>query len=110
MRESGAGHYLAKHVRQNPAMLIVIDLDRGVDAAAHRHVIHRTVAARDAQGQVLLRAQRRGETEHVVLFMTIEFQGLGGDPLLELERQHAHADEVRAVDPLEALGHHNLYP
>ncbi len=29
--------------------------------------------------------------------------------VLELERQHAHPDEVRAVDPLEALGDHGAH-
>ena len=29
-------------------------------------------------------------------------------PSLELQRQHAHADQVAAVDALEALGDHGL--
>ncbi len=38
----------------------------------------------------------------------VELQGLAAHAVLELQRQHAHADEVRAVDALEALDDHRL--
>ncbi len=46
---------LAEDVRQNPAVLIVIDFDRRIDAAADRDVFNPAVLARDAKAHVLLR-------------------------------------------------------
>ena len=45
----------------------------------------------------------RVEAEDVVGFRAVELQRLRGRAFLELQRQHAHADEVAAVDALETL-------
>src|SRR5512146_2461437 len=40
-----AAHQLAQHVRQDPAVLVVVDLDRGVDARFHLHLAAGAVLA-----------------------------------------------------------------
>lgn len=35
--DSLSGHKFPKHIWQDPAVLVVIHLDRGVDTAEHRH-------------------------------------------------------------------------
>jgi hypothetical protein len=45
------------------------------------------------------------EAHDVVGLGAVELQRLRRRAVLELQRQHAHADEVGAVDALEALGH-----
>ena len=62
------------------------------------------VLARDAQGEVLLRFEVRGEAKDVEDFGAVQFEGLRGGAFLELQREHAHADEVGTVDAFEALG------
>ncbi len=49
---------------------------------------------------------RNGDIEHLG---AIEPQALRAIAALELQWQHAHAHQVRAVNALVALGHHNLY-
>src|SRR6478735_2522394 len=40
----------------------------------------------------------------------VKSESLRGDPFRELEREDAHPDEVRPMDPLEALGHDRFHP
>ena len=89
-------------------MLVVVDLDGGVDAAADADVFDGAIPARDAEGEVLLWLQVRIEADDVVGLGAVEFERLGGGAFLELEGEDAHADEVAAVDALEALGDDDL--
>src|SRR5204862_1227487 len=63
------------------------------------------VGASDAERQVLARRDLPAvEADDVEDLRAVEAERLRVGVLLELERQHAHADEVRAVYALEALG------
>ena len=89
-------------------MLVVIYLNRRVYAAADGDFFGFPVLARDAQGEVLLRLEVFAQAHDVVGFGAVELQGLGGGAFFELQGQDAHADEVGAVDALEAGGHNNF--
>src|SRR5262245_323769 len=53
-RESRLSDQLAQHVRQDAAVLVVIDLDRRVDAQLHRNLFTCAVRAVNYQRDVLL--------------------------------------------------------
>ena len=77
-------------------MLVVINLDGGIDAAGNGDGFALAIGAGDAKGEVLLRLEARAQAEDVVGFGAVEFQGLRGGAFFELQRQDAHADEVRS--------------
>src|SRR6266540_2925589 len=98
-RRSRFAKYLAQHERQDAAVLVVIDLDRRVDAQQQGDFLHAAVGppdlaldAANVDGFVAFDAQRR---DRVAAF--------------ELERQHAHSHEIGAVDALEALHDHRAH-
>ena len=64
----------------------------------------RAVGAVDDQRHVLLRHQLAIDTIDVEGFAAVQPQRADAVAILELQRQHAHADQVRAVDALEAAG------
>ena len=90
-------------------MLVVVDLDGRIDAAGDGDVLHGAVFARDLEREVLLGLEVRVEAHDVVGLAAVELQGLRGVTFLELQREHAHADEVAAVDALEALRHDDFH-
>src|SRR5205085_7540544 len=65
------------------ALAVAAD-DRAVELASRRHA-----------------AANGGDVDHLIAFEPERLARYAGG---ELERQHAHADEVRAVDALEAFG------
>ena len=42
-------------------------------------------------------------------FVTLEAEVLPGFAILELQGHHTHADEIGAMDALEALGNHGAH-
>ena len=65
-----------------------------------------TVIDRVIQQAILLRLQPSAQPEHIVAFRPIQFQSLRAHPLFELQRQHAHADQIRSMDAFKALRGH----
>src|SRR4051794_6461231 len=94
-----AGHQLPQHELQDAAVLVVLALLEGVDAHRRRELgvasLHRHL------GRVA--AVESGDRD---LLLAREAERLRGLALGELQRQHAHAHEVRAVDALEGLRDH----
>src|SRR5262249_25973178 len=103
-RGSGLSDQLAQHVRQDAAVLVVIDLDRRIDAQLHRNLFSGPVRAAYDQPDVLLRSDPAVESDDVESFRAVEVERLRADAFFKLQRQHAHSDQVAAVNPLEALG------
>ena len=109
-RGAGSGRQqLAQHEGQDAAVLVVVHLDRRVDAQQHGHVLLGTVLAGDRQRHVLHRLDAVFQAGDVVGFLAGDAQRLHAVVALELQRQHAHADQVAAVDALEAAGDHGLH-
>src|SRR5262245_12607354 len=103
-RGSGLRDQLAQYVRQDAAVLVVIDLDRRIYAQLHRDLFSGPVRAAYDQRDILLRPDPAVESDDVESFRAVEVERLRADAFFELQRQHAHSDQVAAVNPLEALG------
>src|SRR5262249_28854778 len=103
-RGSGLSDQLAQHVRQDAAVLVIIDLDRRIYAQLHRNLFSGPVRAAYDQRDILLRPDPAVESDDVESFRAVEVERLRADAFFELQRQHAHSDQVAAVNPLEALG------
>src|SRR5438309_513361 len=95
---------LAEHIGQDASVLVVLDLDRRVDAQHDVDVECLAVLAVNGQLRLLHRAYGT-EPGDVECFGTVELQRLRVRPFFELQRQNAHADKVRSVDALETLRH-----
>src|SRR5690606_20715728 len=80
---------------------------RGVDPREQAHIGPRAVGAMDDQHDLLLRLEGRRNLD-VEGLATGDAKRLPAVGSLELEGQHAHADQVRAVDAFEAAGDDRL--
>src|SRR5690349_11943234 len=89
---------VAQHALQESAVRSVLYLLRSVDA---RDDGERLVAR--AHGQLLLGREADGDPVDLEQLVAGEAERRRVLTLLELGRQHAHADQVRAMDALEAL-------
>src|SRR2546422_1383172 len=98
----GAGQQLPEHVRKNSAVLVIIDLHGRVDAQSHRHVFGFFVRAMDHQRYILLWLHTVLESEQIESLSPVQIQRRGVHTFFELTGQHAHADQVAAVNALEA--------
>src|SRR5690349_12343187 len=100
-------HQLPQHIGQNAAMLVVVDLDRRVDAANHWNGLGLAGGACEAQREILLRFQTGCQAKHVVALGPIELERQSVGAFLKLEWQHAHTDQVRSMDSFETLRYHS---
>src|ERR687898_2350291 len=94
--------HLAQHGLQDAAVTEVLDLDRGVHAGLYPELLLFAFVARDLHGQLHARLEA-GEARDVKGLVAREAEGFCALALGELQGQHAHADQVRAVDAFEAL-------
>src|SRR5882672_495272 len=111
VRDIGSGRLaccgeLPQYVLQDPAMLVVVEFLRGIDAQARLELRGLTAIGLGDDFDEFRRAAVEPR----------DFKGfLAGEPeavriltFLELQGQYAHADQVGAVNALEALGDHCL--
>src|SRR5919109_3339422 len=95
-----------EHVVQDAAVLEIVELFQRVDPRDQRHALEAAVGPDDFRDQALMRLQLAGDAADRHRFVSLEAEGLPRRALLEHERQHAHADQVGAVNALERLGDH----
>src|SRR5580658_9702772 len=102
------GRQLAKDILQDAAVLEVLDLLGGVDAdfGFEFFYIAFGCCGFDLEDAAVgeLAFEQRGEAGEIVDFFASEAEGLDVLAIGELKRQDAHADEVGAVNALEAFG------
>nr|GEU28369.1 hypothetical protein [Tanacetum cinerariifolium] len=103
------GQQLTQHERQDAAVFVVIDFDRGIDAQQHSDVLAGAVGTVDHQGGQLLWLDLAFEAFQVVGFLAGDAQGFHAVVADELQRQHAHAHQVRAVDTFERTHDHGFH-
>src|SRR5690606_4804947 len=84
-------------------------LDRRVDARLELHLLAAAVGALDDGDELLARPEIVAEPGQGDDLAAVEPEALRALPFEELEGHDAHADEVRAVDALEAAGDHGLH-
>src|SRR5262245_2327334 len=97
---------MAQDVLENAAVLEVVELVEGIDPADQRNPLQPAVGGDDLAHQPLPRLQVAVQSADRDLLAALEAEALPGRSLLEAERDHAHAYQVRAVDALEGLGDH----
>src|SRR5262245_59427408 len=102
-------HQLAQHGLQDAAVAVVIDLDRRVEPRGHHQRSARAVGPLHLDRHVLARLELARKAADRERLAPGEARGLGARARLELQRQDAHADQVRAVDALVALGDRGAY-
>src|SRR5215468_5677521 len=100
---SGLSDQLTQHVRQYAAVLVVINLNRSINAQLDRNLFFGPAGAMNDQRDILLRLDPAAESDDVEGFRAEEVERLRADAFFELQRQYAHSDQVAAVNPFEAL-------
>ena len=86
--------------RQDPALAVVVDVDRPVEAGDGAEPPLAAIVGSDGDGHAGPRSEL-GQTVDLVFLAAGEPERCGSLARLELEWQHAHPDEVAAMDPLE---------
>src|SRR5215470_2429629 len=97
---------LSQHVLQDAAVLEVFQLVERIDARDQRNALQSAVGRHDLGDQPLARLELAVQATDRDLLAALEAERLPRGSLLETEWDHAHADQVRAVDALERLAHH----
>src|SRR5690606_14240284 len=103
---SGGGE-LAEHVVQDAAVHVVLLLLRRVDP--HARVERRLLAVRLRRGDADPVDAVAAEPFDIEDLGAVESEALRVLAVEELQRQHAHSDQIRAVDALEAFGEHGTH-
>src|SRR5713101_6600103 len=101
---SSRRHQLPQHVLQDAAVLEVVELVQRIDAANHWNALEAAVGGDDLGDHALARLDLAVQPADGHLLVATQPERLPGRALLEAQRQHAHADEVRAMDAFERLG------
>src|SRR6266700_360066 len=99
----------AQHVVQNTAVPVVVEFVERIDPAQQWDPLQRAIARNDLRGQLLPRFQVALEAVDCHRLVALQPERLPRRPLLEGQRQHAHTDEIGAMDPLEALADHGAH-
>src|SRR5579862_9013425 len=102
-------HHAAQHILQNAAMAEIFELVERVDAAEQLHLIDRATGAVNTADELGARLQALGDAQNIETLGALELQALAVHALLELQRQHRHADEIGAMNALEAFDDHGAH-
>src|SRR4029077_8264495 len=93
----------AQHIGQDSAMAEILDLVERIDPANGVEALVAAIGPLEGDADIHAGRYPAGETTDREHLFAGERQGLAIHALLELKRQHTHADEVGAVDTLEAF-------
>jgi aconitate hydratase len=110
-KEGGWSRYggeLSQHVMQDAAVAVIFHLVGGIDAAQRDEARGAAIGPGDLDRHLLARLEL-GEPADGEGVVAGEAQRGARLALAELQRKHAHADEVGAVDALEALDDHRAH-
>ena len=105
----GRLRHAAQHVVQDAAVPVVVHLVERIDAAEH---VAPCRSCRSARWMTSVRSMRGARSSRPRMSSTsspVRPSALAVHAVLEGQRQHAHADQVGAVDALEAFGDHRLH-
>src|SRR3954467_5078289 len=94
---------MAQYVLQDTAVLEVVELIGRIDAANQRYALERAVRGHDFGNEPLVRLQIAVQTADRNGFVALEPKCLPGRSFLEHKWDHAHSDQVGAMDAFERL-------
>src|SRR5215471_6911471 len=102
-------HELTQHVRQNAVVAIVLRLVGRVDPSQHgeRRLVSTGSGGGDIQARAWLNAA--GDALDIVALLAREPKRFRVSSGLKLQRQHAHADEIAAVNALKTLSDYRVH-
>ena len=95
---------------QQPAVAEIVDVARRIQAREQSERLAPAVGARDGALEFAPRCGIAADSRDVEQFGAIQRQRLAGDAAGKLQRQHAHADEIGTMDPLERFSDHRAHP
>src|SRR6266705_2340092 len=90
-RRTRSTEQFAQHERQDAAVLVVVHLDRRVDAQEQRDFLRAAVGPPDHQRRVLLRPDLPFDAADVDDFVALDAERRDRVAAFELEGKHAHA-------------------
>jgi len=88
----------SQHVLQDAAVTEIIELVRGIDPADKRHPFESAVGGNDFRLQALMRLEIAMQATNGDLLVAFQSERLPRRALLEYQRNHAHADQIRAMN------------
>src|SRR5690349_15606672 len=94
---------------QDAAVSIIVELIQRIDAAEQRNALQRAIAGNDLGRELLARFQIALQTPYCYGLVALEADRLPRRTVLERQREHAHTDEVGAMDAFEALADHRTH-
>ena len=94
---------LLEHIRHDPAGQKIGRLDWRIDSQQQRYRRAATIPVFDAQCRRLTRTHRPAKHK-VEALGAVEPEALCADAFRQLTRQHAHADQIGPMNPLESAG------
>src|SRR5262249_14238955 len=94
---------LTQDVRQNTAVLVVINLNRRINTKLDWDLFFGPAGAMNDQRDILLGLDPIAQSDDIEGFRAEEVERVRADAFIELKWQHAHSDQVAAMNPLEAL-------
>ncbi|MDX6694663.1 MAG: hypothetical protein QOF02_2266 [Blastocatellia bacterium] len=100
---------LAQNEGENAAVLVVVQFYRRVNAQGDGNFFGRAALASNDERDVLSRPDAVFKAGDVERLRAIESERLRARPFLELTRQDAHADQIAAMNALEALRDDGLH-
>src|SRR5436309_15992526 len=107
--DSLARQQLPQHKRQNPAVAVIIDLDRRIDPQFHRHGTFLSILVFDFERYLPSGLNRIGQSGDRKNLRTIKRERLRACSIWKLQWQYPHADEIGAMDPFKTRCHHRFY-
>ena len=84
-------------------MLVIGDLDGGIEATNHRELFFNTGSTNHFHGQLHLRYDFLGDFKRIAL-RTMKVVGCDGGARCKDQGQYSHADEIAPMDTFEGFG------
>jgi hypothetical protein len=100
-RPPGRGQGVSEDVFHDAAVAVVVPFAWGVQPDPHGEADRVGVHGERVRGDAVVELRKAGDGEGLGAG---EAQARRGLPVQELQREHAHSDQVRAVDPFERFG------
>src|ERR1700712_803100 len=94
---------------QDAAIAVIFKLVERIDPAQQRDAAQRAVAGHDLRGQLLARLEVTLQASDRYRLVALQPERRPRRAVLEGQGQHAHADQIGAMDALEALADHGAY-
>ena len=105
-RRRGRADQLSQHIRQNAAVAVVLDFLRRIDSDQHVELLYGAICGSRGYRRFLRCRQPFRHARNRITLNSRQSQRVASLARHELQRKHAHADQIRAMDALEALRNH----